>query len=120
MAGVEKRSFDSPDESRTPDKTRADVVHMGGTTAARLTLEPGWSWAQCIKPVVGGDSCQLTHLGVVQSGTMRITHEDGTEVEIGPGETYVIEPGHQAEVVGEEPFVGFEFQSQTAEAYARQ
>ena len=42
MAGVEKRSFDSPDESRTPDKTQADVVHMGGTTAARLTLQPGW------------------------------------------------------------------------------
>ncbi len=119
MAGVEKRSFDSPDESRTPDKTRADVVHMGGTTAARLTLEPGWSWADCIKPVVGGDSCQLTHLGVVQSGTMRITHDDGTEVEIGPGETYVIEPGHHAEVVGNEPFVGFEFQPQTAETYAR-
>ena len=30
MAGVEKRNFDSPDESRTPDKTRTDVVHMGG------------------------------------------------------------------------------------------
>jgi hypothetical protein len=66
MAGVEKRSFDSPDESRTPDKTRADVVHMGGTTAARLTLEPGWSWAECIKPVVGGDSCQLTHLSMLR------------------------------------------------------
>ncbi len=120
MAGVEKRSFDSPDESRTPDKTRADVVHMGGTTAARLTLEPGWSWAQCINPAVGGDSCQLTHLGVVQSGTIRIVHDDGTDIEIGPGETYVIEPGHQAEVVGNEPFVGFEFQPQTAEQYARQ
>lgn len=120
MAGVEKRSFDSPDESRTPDKTRADVVHMGATTAARLTLEPGWSWAQCIKPVVGGESCQLTHLGVVQSGKLRIIHEDGTDIEIGPSETYVIEPGHQAEVVGDEPFVGFEFQSQTAEEYARQ
>ncbi len=119
MAGVEKRSFDSPDESRTPDKTRADVVNLGGPTAARLTLEPGWSWAGCIKPVVGGDSCQLRHLGVAQSGTMRIIHEDGTEVEIGPGETYVIEPGHQAEVVGNEPFVGYEFQSQTAEQYAR-
>src|SRR4029453_7533316 len=42
--------------------------------------------------IVGGDSCQLRHLGVVQSGTMRITHEDGTEVELGPGDTYVIEP----------------------------
>ena len=43
MAGVEKRSFDSPDESRTPEKTRADIVHMGDKTAARFTLEPGWS-----------------------------------------------------------------------------
>jgi hypothetical protein len=93
---------------------------MGDATAARLTLEPGWSWAQCIKPVVGGESCQLRHLGVVQSGTMRITHEDGTEVELGPGDTYVIEPGHHAAVVGDETFVGFEFQSHTAEAYARQ
>jgi hypothetical protein len=119
MAGVEKRSFDSPDESRTPDKTRADVVKMGSTTAARLTLEPGWSWAECIKPVAGGDSCQLSHLGVVHSGSMRIVHEDGTEVQIGPGDTYVIEPGHQAEVVGDEPFVGFEFQPKAAESFAR-
>jgi hypothetical protein len=119
MAGVEKRSFDSPDESRRPDKTRTDVVHLGGTTAARLTLEPGWSWAACIKRVVGGDSCQLRHLGFVQSGTMRVTHDDGTTLELGRGETYVIEPGHQAEVIGDERFIGFEFQSESAEAYAK-
>jgi hypothetical protein len=69
--------------------------------------------------IVGGDSCQLRHLGVVQSGTMRITHEDGSEVELGPGETYVIEPGHQAQVVGDQTFVGFEFQPESAETYAR-
>jgi len=78
MAGVEKRHFDSPDESRTPDKTRSDIVHLGGTTAARLTLEPGWSWSQCVKPVAGTDSCQHRHIGVVESGRMRVTHEDGT------------------------------------------
>ena len=53
MAGLVVRGFDSPDESRTPDKTRVDVVTMGGNTAARLTLEPGWKWSECIKPVVG-------------------------------------------------------------------
>jgi hypothetical protein len=42
VAGVESRSFDSPDEMRTPDKTKVDVVRMGGTTAARFTMEPGW------------------------------------------------------------------------------
>jgi uncharacterized cupin superfamily protein len=51
---------------------------------------------------------------------MRITHEDGTEVEIGPGNTYVIEPGHNAEIVGDDQFVGFEFQPESAEQYARQ
>jgi len=119
MAGVEKRSFDSPDESRTPDKTRADVVHMGGAAAARLTLQPGWSWAECVQPVVGGDSCQLHHLGILQAGTMRIIHEDGTTLDIGPGEPYVIKPGHNAEVVGDEAVVGFEFQAEAAEQYAR-
>ena len=120
MAGVEKRDFDSPDESRTPDKTRVDVVHMGGTAAARLTMEPGWRWSECVKPVAGTDSCQVRHLGVVQSGRMRVMHEDGSVVELGPGDAYVIEPGHDAEVVGDERFVGLEFQPKAAEEYARQ
>jgi hypothetical protein len=42
---------------------------------------------------------------------MAVRHEDGTEVEIGPGEAYVIEPGHDAWVLGDERFVGFEFES---------
>jgi len=119
MAGVEKRDFDSPDESRTPSKTRSDIVHLGGTSAARLTLEPGWSWAECIKPVVGTESCQLRHIGVAQAGQMRVTHDDGTVVEIGPGDAYVIEPGHNAEIVGGETFVGFEFEPAAAESFAR-
>ena len=119
MAGVESRSFDSPDETRTPDKTKVDVVKMGGSTAARLTLEPGWSWEACIKPVAGTDSCQLRHVGVAMSGSMHITHDDGTELDIGPGQAYLIEPGHNASVVGDEPFVGLEFESRSAEEYAK-
>jgi hypothetical protein len=119
MAGVEKADFDSPDERRTPDKTRADVVHLGSTTVARLTMEPGWAWSECVKPVAGTDSCQLRHVGVVQSGRMRVIHEDGTVLEVGPGDAYVIEPGHDADVLGDEQFVGFEFQSDSAERYGR-
>jgi len=33
--------------------------------------------------------------------------------------TYVIEPGHDAWVVGDERFVGFEFEQRAAEDYAR-
>ena len=119
MAGVEKRDFDSPDESRTPDKTRVDVVHMGGTSAARFTMEPGWRWSECVKPVAGTETCQHRHLGVVQSGRMRVTHEDGTVLELAPGDAYVIEPGHDAWVVGNEPAIAFEFDSSTAQTFAK-
>ena len=119
MPGVEARSFDSPDETRTPDKSKVDVVRMGGVTAARFAFQPGWKWSDCIKPVVGGERCQVHHIGVVQTGTMHVVHEDGTEQEIGAGEAYEIQPGHDAWVVGDEPFVGFEFDPQSAEEYAK-
>ncbi len=119
MAGLEVRDFDRPDETRAPDKTRVDVVRMGGISAARFTLEPGWKWSECVKPVVGTGRCQARHVGVVQSGRMHVIHEDGTEGETGPGDAYVIEPGHDAWVVGDETFVGFEFESKAAEEYAK-
>ena len=91
MAGVQALDFDSPDETRTPAKTRVDVVRTGGgATAARLTFEPGWKWSECVKPVVGTDSCQVHHVGFIQAGRMRVAHDDGTELELGPGSAYEI------------------------------
>jgi hypothetical protein len=119
MAGVQALDFDSSDETRTPDKTRVDVVGIGDATAARFAFDPGWKWSECVKPVAGTDSCQARHVGVVQSGRLHVVHEDGSEVELGPGDAYVIEPGHDAWVVGDEGFVGFEFESRAAEEYAR-
>jgi hypothetical protein len=119
MPGVEARAFDAADETRTPAKTKVDVVRLSGTTAARLTLEPGWRWSECIKPVVGTESCQNRHIGVAQSGRIKISHEDGSEQEIAAGDAYVIEPGHDAWVVGDEAFIGFEFEPHAAEAYAK-
>ncbi len=118
MSGVESRAFDSPDETRTPEKTRVDVVRMGGASAGRFAFEPGWKWSECVKPVAGTESCQVRHLGVVHSGRLRIVHDDGTELDIGPGDAYVIEPGHDAWVLGDERFVGYEFESKAAEEYA--
>ena len=53
------------------------------------------------------------------SGRLHVEHEDGTAVEIGPGDAYIIEAGHDAWVVGSEPFVGYEFDSQAAQTYAQ-
>jgi hypothetical protein len=119
MAGVEVGDFGLPDETRTPDKTTVEVVWIGAASAARMRLEPGWRWSDCIKPIVSGERCQAHHVGLLQSGTMRVVHDDGTEQEIGAGQAYVIEPGHDAWVVGNDPVVGFEFESRTAEEYAK-
>jgi hypothetical protein len=119
MAGVRKLDFDAPDEARTPEKTRAEIVRVGSTTVGRLTLQPGWRWSECIKPIVKTESCQIRHVGIVGSGIMHVVHDDGTEVDLNAGEAYVIEPGHDAWIVGDERFVGFEFESRAAEEYAR-
>jgi hypothetical protein len=119
MATLMGKSFDTPDEVRTPEKTRLEVINLGGATAARMTAQPGWRWSECIKPIVGGDSCQAHHVGLAQAGRLHVVHDDGTELDLEPGHAYVIEPGHDAWVVGDEPFVAYEFESHTAETYAR-
>lgn len=119
MASIETNSLEQPDESRTPEKTSVSVVHLGDATVGRFTLQPGWRWSDCIKPVVGTDSCQAAHLGYVLSGKIHVAATDGTEADLGPGDTCRLEPGHDAWVVGDEPFVALEFESKTAETYAR-
>jgi mannose-6-phosphate isomerase-like protein (cupin superfamily) len=110
------KSLDSPDESRAPRKTHLDLNRLGEFTIGRLTMEPGWTWADCIKPVVQTDSCQLLHVGYCVSGALETVLDDGTQAAISAGDSYTIPPGHNARVVGDEPFVGIEFAS--AEDYA--
>src|SRR5688572_14098990 len=119
MAGIEARSFENPDETRTPDKSKIAIVKLGSTTAGRFEFQPGWRWSECIKPVAGTDNCQARHVGVVVSGRLHIVHEDGTEGEAGPGDAYVVEPGHDAWVVGDEPWISYEFESKSVETYAK-
>ena len=116
-AGAQVAALDRDEQGL--EKTRAELVRVGSTTVGRLTLQPGWQWSECIKPVVGTDSCQVRHVGIVQAGTLHVVHDDGTEEDLEAGDAYIIEPGHDASVVGDEPWVGFEFESRAAEEYAR-
>jgi hypothetical protein len=119
MAGVEVRNFDSPDEVRSPEKTRVAVVKVGSTTVGQAVMQPGWRWSDAIKPIVGTESCQVHHLGVVLAGRMHVVHEDGTESEIAAGDVFEIQPGHDAWVVGDEAYVGVEFDAKTAATFAQ-
>src|SRR3954467_13421253 len=119
MASIETKNMDRPDETRTPEKTSVSVVHLGDATVGRFTLQPGWKWSDCIKPVVGGDSCQAAHLGYVVSGNIHIAATDGAEADLSAGDAYRLEPGHDAWVVGAASLVALEFESKTAEPYAK-
>ena len=94
VAKMEVKSHDSPDELRTPAKTRVEVVRLQGFTLGRFRFEPGWRWSECIKPVVGTDRCQVEHIGYVVSGSPHVEHDDGTEGEVKPGDVYRVAPGH--------------------------
>jgi len=111
MPGVQARNFDSPDDTHTSDRRRVDTVRIAATTATRFTLEPGWRWSEHVGQTVGSERCELRHVGIVQSGRLRVTHEDGTELELAAGDAYVIEAGHDAWVVGHETFQCIEFES---------
>ncbi|MGO4690794.1 cupin domain-containing protein [Glaciibacter sp. 2TAF33] len=109
VTSLEVKSNDSPDETRTPDKTRVTVNKLGSYTVGRFTFEPGWSWSDCIKPVVQTESCQVNHVGYCVSGTLEVETIDGATATITAGDSFAIPPGHNAHVVGSEPYVGIEF-----------
>jgi quercetin dioxygenase-like cupin family protein len=110
MASMQRKALDQPDETRPIDKGKVEVVELDVGTVMRTTFEPGWRWSECVKPVVGGDSCQIDHFGYCVSGRLHVQMNDGEELDIGPGDAMRIPPGHDAWVVGDEPYVGVDFQ----------
>lgn len=109
MANAEKKSFTAPDERRTPPNTTMETVRFGGRTVARITYQPGWRWTTDLKAVAGTDLCQVNHFGYVLAGRTRVAMADGTTLDLGPGDVATIPPGHDAWVVGDEPFVFLDF-----------
>jgi quercetin dioxygenase-like cupin family protein len=115
--GLQGKSLDSPDETRSFDNGKMDVVELGNVTVGRATFEPGWRWSEHVKPIAGTDSCEVPHVGYVISGRMGIAMDDGEEQEFGPNEAFVIPPGHDGWTVGDEPLIVLDFSG--ADEYAK-
>jgi len=111
MAVAESKTLDTEGEHRTFDRGRVDVAEVGGTSVGRATLEPGWKWSECVKPIAKTDLCQAAHVGYVISGTLAGVMADGTTFRAKAGDIYRIDPGHDGWVEGDEPWVAVEFQS---------
>ena len=107
---TEHRSFSAPDEVRTFEKGRAEIMNIGSGEVGRLTFQPGWRWSDHVKPIAGTDLCEAPHFQYHVSGTLRIQMSDGTEFDAHPGDVTSLPSGHDAWVVGDEPAVVVDFQ----------
>jgi len=92
------------------NKGKVEILNVGGTQVMRATFEPGWKWSECVKPIAGTDSCQVSHLIYTISGRMVVRMDDGSEIEIKPGDLTSLPPGHDAWIVGNDKYVGVDFQ----------
>jgi mannose-6-phosphate isomerase-like protein (cupin superfamily) len=117
MSKMQKKSMNSPDETRTFDKGKIDLTKIGDTRIGRMYLEPGWTWEKCMKPIAKTESCQASHTQYVVSGRVGVKMNDGSEEEYGPGDVLYVPPGHNSWVVGNEPYVGIEIA--TMDNYAK-
>jgi class 3 adenylate cyclase len=107
-ARLRRKSFNRPDETRPVGDGRIEVVELGDIVLGRAVYQPGWRWSRDMKPLVGTESCQFHHVGVVLSGRLHVEMEDGLSLEIGPLDAFEIPPGHDAWVVGDEPWVSID------------
>ena len=117
---TQKKSLDNPDETRHFVQGKLQTATLGDFKVARAVLEPGWKWSEHVKPIAETESCQVHHTGYVVSGQMKIVMDDRSEMDLGPGDAYVIEPGHDAWIVGNEPFVGVDVSSEMVEVFAKE
>ena len=72
VSKFEVTSHNSPDATRTPKMTRIEVVRMEGFALGRFKFEPDWRWSEWIKPVVGTESGQNSHVGYAVSGQITV------------------------------------------------
>lgn len=106
---LRRKRFDRPDEIRRVENAYIELVELGELTIGRAIFEPGWRWSEHVKPIVGTESCQVHHLGYVVSGHLHIEMTDGASMDVMGGDAFEIPPGHDAWVIGDEPWISVDW-----------
>ncbi len=111
MPRLQRKDFSDPDERRAFPRGHAVVVRLGEVTVGRSQWDPGWRWSRDLAPIMGTATCQVHHLGHSISGVLHVRCDNGDELDILPDSIFEIPPGHDAWVVGDEPWVTVEWTS---------
>jgi len=115
-----KKTIESPDEVRSfPNGSGSmRVLGLGEQTLGYVQFRPGWRWSNDMTPAAGTTSCQVDHHLYFVAGRMVVKMDDGTQLELGPGEAAHIPPGHDAWIVGDDTCVALDWSG--AKTYAKQ
>jgi class 3 adenylate cyclase/quercetin dioxygenase-like cupin family protein len=106
---LRRKRFDRPDNVRIVEKSRVELIELGELAVGRAIFEPGWRWSDHVKPIVGTESCQVHHIGYVLSGHLHVEMTDGASLEVVGGDAFEIPPGHDAWVIGDEPWISVDW-----------
>lgn len=104
------KKFGAPNELRKFEKGKLQLLNFKGGTVGRAVFEPGWKWSKHVKPIAKTKSCEAPHFQYHVTGVLHVKMDDGTEMDIGPGEVSYLPSGHDAWVVGVEPVTLVDFQ----------
>lgn len=105
MTRLQRKSLGRPDVLRPLGRGKLELVELGDVAVGRVTYPPGWRWSIDVKPIVRTPTCEVHHIGFVVSGRLHIEMDDGSMLEVEPDDAFEIPPGHDAWVVGDEPWV---------------
>jgi hypothetical protein len=95
---------------------RIDITPAGAGRVKRVIYPPGFRWSRDMQPVTGTDRCQFAHVGFLLQGQVHVEYPDGCTDEFSAPQVVIIEPGHDAWVVGDEAaiLIEFDFKAETA------
>jgi mannose-6-phosphate isomerase-like protein (cupin superfamily) len=105
MDKAQIKSMNQPYEVRDFNHGRVELVHMSVGTIGRYVLEPGWRWADAVKPIAKTELCEAQHYQYVVSGRLGVRMSDGEEFELKAGDVSFLPPGHDSWVIGNESVV---------------
>jgi class 3 adenylate cyclase len=114
MVRLQVQGFEKAGTVRRFQNGYTSVLQLGDTVVGYGVYEPGFRWSTDLAGLAGTATCQLDHVGYALSGVLHVVTDDGQESDIRAHSVYEIPPGHDAWVVGDEPFVSVDWASARA------
>lgn len=106
--GMQKGNLDTAGAD-AHGRIKKETVALDGVSVTRVTFGVGAKWSEDLKDYAGTPSCELPHVALVLSGTLRVVMDDGSQQDFSKNDVMLLPPGHDAWSVGGQPCVFVEF-----------